>query len=136
MTILALLQASGIKQIIPPIKTTNDDLTQHIDGFTITVYPFVEGKNGFWNHLTDDQWVTLGKVLRQVHEFDVPPTIKDRIRKENYSPKWRNAVRSLEAHIDRDLTSDEAALKLRAFMGMFEPNGVVDIAFKTDEQLA
>lgn len=116
LAILALLHASGIQQIILPIKTTNDELTQHINDFTLTVYPFVDGQNGFCYNLTNDQWVTLGKVLRQVHEFDVPLAIKDRIRKETYSGKWREAVRSLDAHIDGNLTGDESALKLRAFM--------------------
>jgi spectinomycin phosphotransferase len=116
VAILALLQASGIQQIIPPIKTTNDELTQHINDFTLTVYPFVEGQNGFCYDLTDDQWIALGKVLRQVHEFDVPHSIKDLIRKEAYSDKWRKAVRFLDAHIDGNLTGDEAALKLQSFM--------------------
>jgi spectinomycin phosphotransferase len=116
IAILALLQASGIQQIIPPVKTTNGELTQHINDFTLTVYPFVDGKNGFCFNLTDDQWVTLGKVLRQVHEFDVPPSIKDLIRKEAYSDKWRKAVRSLYAHVDGNLNGDETALKLQLFM--------------------
>lgn len=116
VAILALLYASGIQEIIPPIKTTDGELTQHINDFRLTVYPFVDGQNGFCYNLTDDQWVTLGKVLRQVHEFDVPSSIKDRIRKETYSGKWREAVRSLDAHIDGNLTGDESALKLQAFM--------------------
>ena len=116
VAILALLHASGIQQIIPPIKTTDGELTQHINDFTLTVYPFVDGQNGFCYNLTDDQWVTLGKVLRQVHAFDVPSSIKDRIRKETYSGKWREAVRSLNAHIDGNLTGDETALKLLEFM--------------------
>lgn len=116
VTILALLQASGIQQIIPPIKTIDGELIQHIDDFTLTVYPFVDGQNGFCYNLMDNQWVTLGKVLKQVHEFDVPPSIKDRIRKEIYSSERREAVRSLDAVIDENLTGDETALKLQAFM--------------------
>lgn len=77
VAILALLQASGIQQIIPPIKAIDGELTQHVDDFTLTVYPFVDGRNGFCCNLTDNQWVALGKVLRQVHEFDVPPSIKE-----------------------------------------------------------
>jgi len=116
VAILALLQASGIQQIIPPLKTINGELTQHINDSTLTVYPFVDGQNGFCHNLTNDQWITLGKTLRQVHEFAVPPSIKDRIRKEIYSPKWREAVRSLDAHMDEPLTGDETTLKLQAFM--------------------
>lgn len=116
VAILALLQASGIQQIIPPIKTINGELTQRINGFTLVVYPFVDGRNGFCDNLTDNQWVALGKVLRQVHEFETPPSIKERIRKEIYSSKWREAARSLDTHINGNLAGDETALKLQAFM--------------------
>jgi spectinomycin phosphotransferase len=116
VAILALLQSAGIQQIIPPIKTTNGELTQHIGDSTLTVYPFVGGQNGFCYNLTDNQWIALGKILRQVHEFDVPPSVKDLIRKETYSDKWRRAVRSLYSLIDGNLNGDEAALNLQSFM--------------------
>ncbi|HEY2811652.1 MAG TPA: aminoglycoside phosphotransferase family protein [Rhabdochlamydiaceae bacterium] len=116
VTLLAVLQASGIQQIIPAIKSIRGELTQHIYDFTLIVYPFIEGQNGFCDNLTDNQWVTLGKVLRQVHEFDVPPSIKDRIRIETYSPKWREAVRSLDAHVEGNLSGDETALRFQTFM--------------------
>lgn len=116
VTILALLQASGIKQMIPPIKTIDGNLTQHINNFTLIVYPFIKGQNGFCDHLTDDQWITLGRVMRQVHEFDMPTSIKDQLKKESYSPKWREALRSLDGHIPENLTGDEIAMKLQIFM--------------------
>lgn len=116
LTILALLQASGIQHIIPPVKTTSGKISQHIDNFTLIVYPFIDGQNGFCCHLANDQWITLGKALRQLHEFHVPSSIKDQIKKETYSSKWREVVRSLYAHIDNSPISDETALKLQAFM--------------------
>ncbi len=116
VAILALLQASGIQKIIPAVKTTHGKLTQHINDFTLTVYPFIDGQNGFCYNLTDSQWIALGNVLRQVHEFDVPSSIKDLIRKEAYSDKWRKTVRELDAHIDKPLNGDEPALKLQSLM--------------------
>ncbi len=116
VALLSMLKSSGIQQIIPPVKTIHSREVQHIDDFTLIVYPFVEGQNGFCYNLTDDQWTMLGKVLRQVHEFDVPPSIKDRIRQEVYSSKWQKAVRALYAHIEGNPTGDETALKLQTFM--------------------
>lgn len=113
---LALLQASGIQEIIPPIKTTHSEQTQSLNDSTLTVYPFVNGQNGFSHILTDNQWITLGKVLRQLHEIDIPPSIKNLIRKEAYSDKWRKAVRLLYAYVDSDLSGDEVALRLQAYM--------------------
>lgn len=116
VNILSLLQSSGIEHIIPPIKTIHGRPAQHIDDFTLIVYRFVDGQSGFCRNLSDDQWITLGKVLRQVHELDVPLSMKDQIRREVYSSKWQEAVRSLYVHIDEKQTCDEIALKLQMFM--------------------
>ena len=69
--IVELLQRAGIQQIISPIKTVHGKLTQPITDFTLTVYPFVEGQDGFNRNLTDDQWIKLGKALKQVHELEI-----------------------------------------------------------------
>ncbi|CAN5424750.1 aminoglycoside O-phosphotransferase APH(9)-Ia [soil metagenome] len=115
--ILELLHSAGIPRIIYPIKTNNGQLTQYTDGFTLIVYQFIEGQNGFNRILTDEQWLILGKTLRQVHEIDMPITIQQRIKREAYSSKWRKVVRSLYTHIEAGLgEGDEVSLKLLAFM--------------------
>jgi spectinomycin phosphotransferase len=114
--IVELLHDAGIKEIIPPVKTIFGQSTQQIEDFTLIVYPFVDGKDGFSSNLIDNQWVKLGHALRKVHEIDVPPSIQNRVRREVYSPKWREAVRSLYIHIDAEPTGDEIALKLLKFM--------------------
>lgn len=114
--LLALLEEAGIKMIVPPIKTITGDLTQRVDHFTLTVYPFVFGQNGFFRPLTDDQWIAFGAVLRRVHELDVPFSIKKLIRNETYSDRARKFVRSLYSHLDANLEGDPAALKLQTFM--------------------
>lgn len=116
LEIIELLQSAGIHQIIPPVRTIHNRTSQRIEGYTLIVYPFVTGQDGFNRHLTDDQWITLGKTLRQVHEVEVPPSLQNRIRKETYSAKWRELVRSIYAHIEREPISDEIAIKLHKFM--------------------
>ena len=64
-------------RLFRPLKQSHGQSTQHIEDFTLIVYPFVEGQDGFSRNLTDDQWVKLGKALRQVHEIDVPPSIQN-----------------------------------------------------------
>ena len=70
--IVELLHDAGINEIIPPIKTIRGKSSQQIEDFTLIVYPFVNGKDGFNCNLTDTQWIKLGHVLRQVHEIAVP----------------------------------------------------------------
>lgn len=116
IAIVQLLHKVGIQQIIPPVKTIHGHPTQSIDDFTLILYPFIEGQDGFTCALTDEQWLTLGKTLRQIHEVDVPLSIKQRIRQEAYSSKWREIVWSLYAHIEAKPTGDKIALKLLVFM--------------------
>lgn len=117
VVIVELLHDAGIQQIIPPIKTIHDQPTHRIEDFTLIVYPFVKGQDGFSRNLTDNQWLKLGKALRQVHEIDVPPSIQKQIRREVYSSKWREAVRSLYIHIENaEPIDDKVALKLLKFM--------------------
>ncbi len=116
VAILDLLHNEGIQQIIPPVKTSQGLSTQHIDGYTLIVYPYIENQNGFSQILTDDQWIILGKVLRKVHEFKLPTAIQDLVRREDYSPKWRNIVRSLYDHMEAKPDGDQWARKLILFM--------------------
>lgn len=114
--IISLLHEVGIKQVIIPIKTDHGQLAQHLDDFTLIVYPFVEGQDGFSRDLTDDQWFTLGKVMGQIHKIDVPRSVQSLIRREDYSTKWREAVKSLYTLIETAPSGDEVALKLLTFM--------------------
>jgi spectinomycin phosphotransferase len=115
-TIIALLGNAEIQQIIPIVKTIHGQATQCIDDFTLTVSPFVDGRDGFSRDLTDDQWYTLGKVMRKIHEINVPLSIQTKIRRESYSPKWRQTVRSLYPLIESEPSGDMVAINLLTFM--------------------
>ena len=134
--IVELLRDAGIQQIIPPLKTIHGQPTQRIGDFTLLVYPFVEGEDGFNRNLTDNQWVMLGKALKQVHEINVPASIQNRVRREEYSPKWREAVRSLYPHIEAE-PIDMVALKLLKFMkeNMLAIRRLVDRAEQLGQKL-
>ena len=111
-----LLHNAGIQQIISPIKTIDNKLSQSVNDFTLIVYPFINGQDGFSHNLNRDQWIEFGKALRQIHEFDVPLFIQEKIRHENYSPKWREVVRSIYDHIESERSDDHIDLALLAFM--------------------
>jgi spectinomycin phosphotransferase len=133
-TTTELLCNTGIRQIIPIVKTIKGQVSQRIDDFTLTVSPFVEGQEGFTRNLTDDQWYTLGQVMKQIHEINVPLSIEAQIHRETYSPKWRQAVRALYPLMDSEPRGDKVAVNLLTFMKKHKPaiHRLVDRA----EQLA
>lgn len=111
-TIITLLRDAGIQQIISPLTNNRGQAIQSIDDFTLIVSPFIEGHDGFSRDLTNEQWIMLGKVMRQVHEVTVPSEIQKMIRRESYSSQWRERVRALYVHIEAQPSGDEIALKL------------------------
>lgn len=114
--IMELLQSVGIQHIIMPIKTTAGLLEQQIGNFILLVYPFIEGKDGFSRDLTDVQWVSLGETLSKIHGISIPPSILARIRRETYSPIWRERVRQLYKQPIVSSGYDESALTLLAIL--------------------
>lgn len=134
VTILTLLHNAGIQQIIPLISTLQEQFTQRLGNDTLSVFPFVEGQDGFKRELTDSQWRTLGSALRQIHEMDVPEPIQAMMRRETYSPKWREAVRSLYTFMESESKGDKIAIELQAFMK--EHTSVIHRLVDRAEQLA
>lgn len=133
--IIQLLLHDEISQIIAPIKTNNGQPTHHIDDYNLIVYPFIPGQDGFSRALTNDEWIILGKALRQVHEFRLPVLIKEQIKRESYLPKWREAVRSIYAYIDTQPNlPDNIASQLLRFMQ--EQRNKIQIIVHRAEQLA
>ncbi len=105
--ILSLLDDAGVEQIISPIKTIHGHFALHLDQYAIVMYPFIEGKNGFTQKLTHQQWTMLGKAFRRIHEIDIHTPDLQNIRHESYSSKYRQAVRALDAAIQQRSTSKD-----------------------------
>lgn len=137
LVIAKLLYEAGIKQIILPNKTISGHLNLHIDDFTLIVYPFIEGQDGFSRNLNDEQWFILGKTLKQIHEIEVPISIQNQMRRESYSTKWRDIVRSFFTLTEAELAGHEIAQRL--FRIIQEKKEIirrlVDIAEKLSQKL-
>ena len=115
LSIIRLLYDSGIKEIIYPIPTLETKLFQQFEHFKIIVYPFINAPNGFTQKLSGKQWNQLGKVLREIHATSVPPSIQQQLRKETYSSKYREIVRSFYNQIVFDNSDDKITADFKSF---------------------
>ncbi len=113
--ILNLLHDAGINEIIFPIATGEGKLFKQLKQFKMIVYPFIDGQNGFNQKLTKNQWIELGKTLKKVHSLSVPESIQQQLRKEIYSTKWRESVRSLHHKMEPDLSDDKITVEFKIF---------------------
>jgi spectinomycin phosphotransferase len=106
LAVIAFLHDSGIKEIIYPLVSIDGTLLKQFDHFKMIAYPFIEGQNGFEQPLTKSQWIALGKTLKKIHTASVPLSIQKQLRKETYSPKWREIVKALAFQIEQDTSNN------------------------------
>lgn len=130
-----ILQNAGNAHVIAPLTTIHGQTAHHLNDLALTVYPFIEGQDGFSRSLSADQWIMLGKALRQVHEFNLPSAIKDQIKWETYSPQSREVVRLMYSNLDDGLSVvDEIAAKFIATVK--EKREIINQLVNRAEQLA
>lgn len=115
LAIIQLLHDSGIKEIIFPVRTIDGKLFKQFGRYQIIVYPFIDGQNGFYQQLSEKQWKQLGKTLKEIHQLSLPISILQQLRKETYSSKWRETVRSLYHTIESDISVDNITIDFREF---------------------
>lgn len=111
-----LLCYAGIQGIISPVKTIDDKLFQPVCNSILTIYSFVNGENGFDRNLNKGQWIEFGKVLKQIHEFNLSQSVQNNIRHENYSSKWRDELRLIYESIEAEVSSDHVDTATFCFM--------------------
>jgi spectinomycin phosphotransferase len=124
----------GVKQVIPPLTTRTGNLWVTLDPFKVILYPFVEGHNGFEVNLSAQHWVVFGKALKSLHSAVIPPSLTRSIRREEYTPKWREMVRSFLERIRGETFDEPTAAELADFLAA-KHDDTLELAARS-EQLA
>jgi spectinomycin phosphotransferase len=110
------LRDSGVQEIIIPSETRSSQHWADFGEYKIILYPFIDGKDGFERELTDQHRRTLGAAFRKIHTAQVPPELKESIRKETFSTEWRDDMKSYQAQVEKKVFTEPTAAKLVEFM--------------------
>ncbi len=111
-----LLKEQGVAAVIAPLETRAGQLWAVLDEYTLILYPFVEGRDAYEAQLTGQQWIDLGADLKKVHEASLTQALLVRIRREDYSPRWREDLRGLQSQVESGAFDDPLSADLAAFM--------------------
>lgn len=106
----------GIKQIIPSLYTQTGQLWASLPPYKVILYPFVAGHNAFEVSLSDEHRVEFGAALKQFHTADIPTAITNSVRREAFSPQWREKVKSFLARVEHETFSETVAIELASFL--------------------
>ncbi len=110
------LSSQGIQQVIPSLTTLTGQPWASLAPYSVILYPFVEGKDGFERDLTDGQWIDFGAALKRFHTARIPPGITGGIPREDFSPRWRDAVRAFMQQVDVETYQEPVAADTASFL--------------------
>lgn len=110
------LHETGIRPIIPPLKSTQGRLWVELKPFNLILYPFVPGRDGYEVELAPGQWREFGAALRAIHATSLPASLASTVPRESYSPIWRDTLLRILELARNSTYPDDVARKLAAFL--------------------
>jgi spectinomycin phosphotransferase len=111
-----LLQEQGIQAILVPFAARSGQRWADFDDYKILLYPFIAGKDSFGVELSDRHKRIFGAALKSIHTTQVPAELKGLIPKENYSPHWRELLKSFQTQVENNTFTEPTAAELAGFM--------------------
>lgn len=110
------LNAQGIQHIIAPHPTKDGNFWTNLDDYRVILYPFVAGRDGYEVNLSDHHWRELGAALKRLHTAIIPPSITNCIRRETFSPQWRESVETFIVQAAQGAFTDPIANQVAALL--------------------
>jgi spectinomycin phosphotransferase len=109
------LRDAGVPHILAPLPSRSQSPWVMLNDFALTLYPFIDGRIGGDVGMTEQQWIELGRTVKQIHMSQLPPDLKKVVPHETYVPPRHSVVTKLEEAIDGELPADPAQRELVAF---------------------
>jgi spectinomycin phosphotransferase len=106
----------GITQVITPLVTRKGRLWAGLEDFTLILYPYITGKNGYEQELRESHWIDFGKTLKRIHTALVPFALIKDIPQETFPTRERDFVKSLLNRPERDTYPDPVAAEVAGLL--------------------
>lgn len=104
----------GIAGVLAPLPARDGRLWAQLGEFTVTLQPFVAGRDAWDSNLSDEQWVAFGALLRRVHALPVPPELAAHLVAETFTPDYLDYLPALAARAHGPAPDDPIAAELAA----------------------
>jgi spectinomycin phosphotransferase len=94
----------------------------------------VEGHPAFEGMMSKQQWVEFGAALKRFHTSNIPVNLTSSIQEDDFSPRWRDTMKTILGSIENKTVGDFVALELVDFLN--SKKGEILEIVKRAEQLA
>ncbi|HUZ18178.1 MAG TPA: aminoglycoside phosphotransferase family protein [Spirochaetia bacterium] len=110
-----LLADRGIPNAVAPIETAFGEPCCAVDGYTLILYPFIEGRSAASTGMTARQWQSFGRVLSAIHGSGAERAVADVVPHEQFAIPMIDAVRSMVDSIRSGTHNDDLRREFAQF---------------------
>ncbi len=104
----------NIEGVLAPLPARDGTLWARLGEFTVTLQPFVAGRDAWDSGLSDAQWVAFGELLRRTHALPVPPELAAHLVAETFTPDYLDYLPQLAARAHGPTPDDALGAELVA----------------------
>ena len=105
----------GVPHIVAPLPTLAQRLWVEVEGFTLALYPFIDGTTGIAHGLLAHHWRTFGTALRRMHDTPLASHLAPVLPRESPTAGLSEVVRALDARVDARTFADPIERDLATF---------------------
>jgi len=109
------LSDHGVPHILAPLPTHSQRVWVELEGYTLALYPFIDGATGMAHGLQERHWRTLGAALRAMHDTPLAPRLAPIVPRVSFSTELSEDVRALDTRLDGPVVADPIGRDLTAF---------------------
>lgn len=109
------LREHGVPHVLAPVPTREGHLWAVLDGFVLTVYPFIEGRMAADVGLSPEQWRAFGSLARQIHDSRLAKEMVQAVQRERFVPSRRHLVEQLQSATGRRAFANDEQGAFAAF---------------------
>lgn len=128
-----LLGDQGVPHIIAPLAARDRRVWVAVEGFHLSAYPFITGRDAYDAGLTDAHWIEFGRTLKGIHSAALPPEVSTRLPRESFSGQWRERVRQFQQQVENSTFDDPVSAALADLLK--KKREVVDMLVRRAERL-
>ena len=82
------LQSRGIIHAVAPCATASNQLCALLDGFSLILYPWIEGTSAWDRRLSAQQWRECGAMMRAIHSANITEELAEMVPRERFDSEW------------------------------------------------
>lgn len=102
------LQSQGIASAAAPTAARSNQLYAPLDGFSLILYPWIEGRSAWGMRLSSRQWAEWGGIMRSIHQTTITNELAELLPRETFGKAWTATLDRIH-HLAAGDVQDEIA---------------------------